>query len=441
MSRMSVQDLVPVISKKHGITLKEAGAFVTTLFDVVNAGLKNERLVKIKGLGTFKIIDVRDRESVNVNTGERIVIDGRSKITFTPDAIMRDLVNRPFAQFETVVINDGVDIEEFDEVDRKAEALIDVGGRHADEASLENNTPAGNIQEDAATVPESVEEQEEKAEESTDTKYTDDEDAKAGPEYVPLAGMPEDLTDVAEDIADVTPSDTADDEKKPADAAETVGYAAEPAGEEYTSDGEDRPEAEEDEGKGRNGSLVRKIIILFPLFLLIAGVSAYVGFYFGWKSAVEYTAPVKTAEMTVEKVAKVPVNTKSDSTRTDTARLKHTEDTVTSGPVKTQETAPEKAEKPAAEAVKPKESEKKAPSSFSDKYDRENVMVRTGAYRIVGVERTVVLKKGQTLSSVSKSLFGPGMECYMEALNGVKEAKEGQSLKIPKLELRKKKKK
>ena len=135
MNKISVQDLVSVISRKHGITQKDAMAFVTVLFDVVATGLETDRQVKIKGLGTFKVIDVRDRESVNVNTGERIIIDGRSKITFTPDAIMRDLVNRPFAQFETVVINDGVDIGDFERVDRQTETLYNATSVHTDAVS------------------------------------------------------------------------------------------------------------------------------------------------------------------------------------------------------------------------------------------------------------------------------------------------------------------
>ena len=127
-------------------------AFVTVLFDVVATGLETDRQVKIKGLGTFKVIDVRDRESVNVNTGERIIIDGRSKITFTPDAIMRDLVNRPFAQFETVVINDGVDIGDFERVDRQTETLYNATSVHTDDADVKEETIQADVEEQVDDV-------------------------------------------------------------------------------------------------------------------------------------------------------------------------------------------------------------------------------------------------------------------------------------------------
>ena len=112
MAKVSIQDIAKAIVNKHGLSQSEAENFVTVLFDVLNEGLHKEKIVKVKGLGTFKVIDVRERESVNVNTGERVLIDSHGKITFTPDPVMRDLVNKPFAQFETVILNDGVDLEE-----------------------------------------------------------------------------------------------------------------------------------------------------------------------------------------------------------------------------------------------------------------------------------------------------------------------------------------
>ena len=130
MARISIQDMAKAIIAKHGLAQRDADDFVTALFDVINDGLNSEKAVKVKGLGTFKVIDVRERESVNVNTGERVVIESHGKITFTPDPVMRDLVNKPFAQFETVVLNDGVDLEEMgriqDDVDDNTEAVDDI---------------------------------------------------------------------------------------------------------------------------------------------------------------------------------------------------------------------------------------------------------------------------------------------------------------------------
>lgn len=118
MSKISLSDLAQRLAEKSGISLQDAELFIRKMFDVANEGLQSDKLVKMKWLGTFKVMAVKDRESVDVNTGERIIIEGRDKISFTPDNILKEIVNKPFAQFETVVVNDGVD---FDEIDRKFE--------------------------------------------------------------------------------------------------------------------------------------------------------------------------------------------------------------------------------------------------------------------------------------------------------------------------------
>ena len=112
MGKMTIQDMAKTLVERHELTKKEASAFVNAMFDVIQQALERDKIVKVKGFGTFKIIDVDARESVNVNTGERVLIEGHNKITFTPDALMRELVNKPFSQFETVVLKDGVDFEE-----------------------------------------------------------------------------------------------------------------------------------------------------------------------------------------------------------------------------------------------------------------------------------------------------------------------------------------
>ena len=119
MSKNSLNVLGKKLAEKTGLSQQEAELFIKKMFDVVNEGLQDDKQVKVKWLGTFKVTSVKDRESVDVNTGERIVIDGRDKISFTPDNILKEIVNKPFAQFETVVVNDGV---EFDEIDKKFEA-------------------------------------------------------------------------------------------------------------------------------------------------------------------------------------------------------------------------------------------------------------------------------------------------------------------------------
>lgn len=434
MNKISVLDLVSVISKKHGITQKDAMTFVSVLFDVVSTGLETDRQVKIKGLGTFKVIDVRDRESVNVNTGERIVIDGRSKITFTPDAIMRDLVNRPFAQFETVVINDGVDIGEFEKVDRQLEALHDASSPLTDEAVIEDDKTLSEEENQVNETSGDIEMQPLETPRELEPQPVAGEETVSGEENIPV--------EEPADTADETPHDIIEENK---DMPEETGFVAEPvsgdAEDAETSGTEQIEEEATEDGETSHGNVLKKVLLSVILFLLIAGAAAYMGFYFGRKSATDNVASVKVTEKTVGNVEAKKAAVSQGALKADSARMKHAADTVSDRKDNAANTASETVKKPAEETVKPRKHDDNNNESFSDKYDKANVMVRTGAYRIVGVERTMVLGKGQTLSSVSRAILGPGMECYIQALNGVKDAGEGQTLKIPKLELRRKKKK
>ncbi|MFA4046227.1 hypothetical protein HPS54_06045 [Prevotella sp. PCHR] len=434
MNKISVQDLVSVISRKHGITQKDAMAFVTVLFDVVATGLETDRQVKIKGLGTFKVIDVRDRESVNVNTGERIIIDGRSKITFTPDAIMRDLVNRPFAQFETVVINDGVDIGDFERVDRQTETLYNATSVHTDDADVKEETIQADVEEQVDDVVENSGSQ--STETPQDVEYT----TFIGEDVV--SEEKEKFEGTSEDTVAETPDNIIEEEKNiPEEDTVVTEQVIEPIEDSETSDAEPIEEEYTEEIETTHGSVLKKVLLSVFLLLLISGAAAYMGFYFGKRSVTNDVVPVKVSEKTVGKADAKQVVLLKDTSKSDDARSKHASDTVSERKDKVANIASETVKKPAEEIVAPKEKVKEDKDLFADKYDKANVMVRTGAYRIVGVERTMVLGKGQTLSSVSRAILGPGMECYIEALNGVKEAKEGQTLKIPKLELRRKKKK
>lgn len=454
MSKISIQDLASVISKKHGITLKEAVSFVAVLFEVVNTGLKSDRQVKIKGLGTFKLIDVRDRESINVNTGERIVIDGRSKITFTPDAIMRDLVNRPFAQFDTVVINDGVDIAEFDNVDKQAEASMD------DKDDVPDTTPV-------VEEPEAMSANDGSVKKSADEVYVNDEKLyeekiehpDAGNSTVsdaedinnkPVSETDEIVNDRSDDIPCVDADDeylteksipgadyisgniTENEENMPADNQSAKEEMPEPC------DGDSEIDDDDIEEK-QHPSMLRKALLFIVSFLLIAVVAAYMGYYFGQKSATDDSTVAAVAKK--DTVMLLPPTAVIDTTvqNADSVKAVAAKDTVAKNDAKAGKAEVKEVNDQVAAQKKDEQDTETKKKSFSDRYDKENVMVRTGAYRIVGVERTVVLKKGQTLASVSKSILGPGMECYIEALNGVRDAGEGQSLKIPKLELRKKK--
>lgn len=110
--RLTIQDLTDLLAAKHSMTKKDAEAFVKEFFLLIEQALENEKTVKIKGLGTFKLIDVDSRESVNVNTGERFQIKGHTKVSFSPDTNLRDTINKPFAHFETVVLNENTILED-----------------------------------------------------------------------------------------------------------------------------------------------------------------------------------------------------------------------------------------------------------------------------------------------------------------------------------------
>lgn len=434
MSKISIQELASVISKKHGITQKDAGAFVSVLFEVVATGLETDRQVKIKGLGTFKVIDVRDRESVNVNTGERIVIDGRSKITFTPDAIIRDIVNRPFAQFETVIINDGVDIEEFEKIDRQVEELVTVCEHHEDTVMEENETIGNDIPEDPCLSPVSVELH---SDNSSDETVASSDD---GESFVEEALNVIDAS-VTEETGEIMTSINDDEKSKPVNIINTPEPAHVSVVEDKLTNMEETSEEDDCDEERSHGNMLRRVLIFVIILLLMSGAAAYMGFYFGQKSVTGNNTLVNGVEKTDDNVVKTQVVIKKDSADTDDETAVLVKDTVKECGVADVAKVSDVPQKTVSESVKTKNSENESKVAFSEKYDNANVMVRTGAYRIVGVESSVVIRKGQTLSSVSKAMLGPGMECYIEALNGVSEVKEGQTLKIPKLELRKKKNK
>lgn len=101
----TIKDIAKLLVEKHKMSMAVADDFLQNVVEVINDGLVQDRIVKIKGFGTFKLQEVKERSSVNVNTGERVVIAAHDKITFTPDAVMRDMVNKPFAHFETVIVD------------------------------------------------------------------------------------------------------------------------------------------------------------------------------------------------------------------------------------------------------------------------------------------------------------------------------------------------
>lgn len=499
MSKISLSDLAQRLAEKSGISLQDAELFIRKMFDVANEGLQSDKLVKMKWLGTFKVMAVKDRESVDVNTGERIIIEGRDKISFTPDNILKEIVNKPFAQFETVVVNDGVD---FDEIDRKFENAEEDGSvfdstlecvPDSDNSSLdsfveqdssatsgvidfldeENDAPVSDemiVIGEKRLSQENVAEPEEKKPEESESATSELETKES---EVPAQNEVESVVSDEENESTLT-EETPIAEKVPSDGENTITEI--PIVEEASSD-EETPSSDEVTDK-RHVVLPRSLVVAASVVFLAMIVG------FGW-FAFNYgklAAQRDHLALQLDNYQQVPTEkkapAKSAPTQEEILRKKAIEDSVrmaqASEAVKKAENAElnmdatadkqsidvksaeskknleakkladakkQQETKKLAEAKKKEEARKQAEkhaAQASSKYDQD-ARVRTGAYRIIGVSEVVTAREGQTIKSLSQKYLGPGMECYVEALNGTSQLKPGQKVKIPKLELKKKK--
>ena len=532
MSKISLNDLAQRLAEKSGISLQDAELFIRKMFDVANEGLQSDKLVKMKWLGTFKVMAVKDRESVDVNTGERIIIEGRDKISFTPDNILKEIVNKPFAQFETVVVNDGVD---FDEIDRKFENAEEDGSvfdstlecvPDSDNSSLESfveqDSPAtsGVIdfldEENDAPVSdemivigekrlsqENVAEPEEKKPEGSEPAATEPavfKPAVSEPEEsefatseletkeseVPAQNEVESVVSDEENESTLT-EETPIAEKVPSDEENSITeipIVEEAPFEEKASSDEETPFS--DEEIPSSDEVTDKRHVVLPRYLVIAASVVFLAMIggFGWfafnygKMAAQRDHLALQLDNYQQIATEKKTPTKSASTQEEILRKKAIEDSVrmaqASEAVKKAENAEQNMDatadkqsidvksaeakknleakkladakkqqetKKLAEAKKKEETRKQAEkhaAQASSKYDQD-VRVRTGANRIIGVSEVVTAREGQTIKSLSQKYLGPGMECYVEALNGTSLLKPGQKVKIPKLELKKKK--
>lgn len=514
MSKISLSDLAQRLAEKSGISLQDAELFIRKMFDVANEGLQSDKLVKMKWLGTFKVMAVKDRESVDVNTGERILIEGRDKISFTPDNILKEIVNKPFAQFETVVVNDGVD---FDEIDRKFENAEEDGSvfdstlecvPDSDNSSLdsfveqdssatsgvidfldeENDAPVSDemivigerLSQEKVAEPE--EKKPEESESATSELETKESEVPAQNEVESVVSDEENESTLTEEtpIAEKVPSgednsitETPIVEKVPSDKE---NFTETPIEEEASSD-EETPSSDEETDK-RHVVLPRYLVIAASVvFLAMIGGFGWFAFNYG-KMAAQRDHLALQLDNYQQIAAEKKALTKSASTQEEILRKKAIEDSVrmaqASEAVKKAENAEQNMDatadkqsidvksaeakknleakkladakkqqeaKKLAEAKKKEEARKqteKHAAQASSKYDQD-ARVRTGAYRIIGVSEVVTAREGQTIKSLSQKYLGPGMECYVEALNGNSLLKPGQKVKIPKLELKKKK--
>ena len=417
MGKYSITQLATILVKKNGISNDEALKFVTAIFDIVKEGLETDKLVKIKGFGTFKIIDVDPRESVNVNTGERVLINGHQKITFTPDSVMKEMVNRPFAQFETVVLNDGVD---FSDIDKLSNINENIDKQEETQEELQEI-----IQEEE----EKKEEGKEEVHDITPQESSNNDDVVRNQTTIsPTKELAETSTkETAEETSEKQIEELA--EKPIEETAEKL--IEEPAEKQIEEPAEDPIE---DFDKEENSHNFTTILLSIASCLLLMAASAYIGYLYGIEEGrhQEKTSQIskystyldkqneelRTKRLAEEaKATKEAEKTKNDTTK-QTAKDNKT-DTTTNN--------------------KPKENNKTKEDNNDDnfsKYDNMDARVRTGAYVIVGIDKYIIVREGQTVGKIAKALLGPGMSCYIEVLNGVTEnepLKEGTKIKIPKL--------
>lgn len=472
MSKSNISRLAKSISSKHGLTQAEAERFISKMFEVANEGLHEDKLLKIKWLGTFKVTPVKDRESVDVNTGERIVIEGRDKISFTPDNILKEIVNKPFAQFETVVVNDGVDFSDIDEkFSLQAVPAEPIAAEMPSTIGEQKTAEASIGQPESKSFDESKNTDEQKvADQPTAEVYPSAEAQPMAGEHPmaeeqqmqPLVGNTtgEQESLVNEDILTKESSlvkNASDNEAGTSNEAVASNNAA-------MSDGavpSEEPAAEVGEEVHSHHLMIPKylVAIVCLVFVILLGGMGWFAFNFG-----KMQAQRDQLAMQLQTIKKpTPVATK-DSTQTsaeDSAALalkkKAKEDSIRMAETSKAVEMAEKTEQGRVEgqaltntsssqigtSSKEKGSSQAKGTAPSDPrssaYDADP-RVRTGAYRIVGVAQTVTVKDGQSLASLSRLYLGPGMECYVEAVNGKNEVKVGQKIKIPKLELKRKKK-
>lgn len=536
MSKISLSDLAQRLAEKSGISLQDAELFIRKMFDVANEGLQSDKLVKMKWLGTFKVMAVKDRESVDVNTGERIIIEGRDKISFTPDNILKEIVNKPFAQFETVVVNDGVD---FDEIDRKFENAEEDGPvsdstlecvpdseNSSVESFVEQDSPAtsGVIdfldEENDAPVSdemivigekrlsqENVAEPEEKKPEGSEPAATEPAVFKpAVSEPVESESATSELeTKESEVPAQSEVESVVSDEENESTLTEETPIAEKvPSDKENFTETPIEEEASSDEETPSSDEVTDKRHVVLPRSLVVAASVVFLAMIvgFGWfafnygklaaqrdhlalqldnyqqvptekkapaksaptqeeilrKKAIEDSVRMAQASEAVKKVEDVEQNMDATADKQSidvksaeakkNLEAKKLADAKNLADAKRQvdakklaETKKQQETKKLAEAKKKEEARKqteKHAAQASSKYDQD-ARVRTGAYRIIGVSEVVTAREGQTIKSLSQKYLGPGMECYVEALNGNSLLKPGQKVKIPKLELKKKK--
>ena len=449
-----VSDFASELVSRYGLKEEEATEFITAMFDIICEQLDApDKQVKVKGLGTFKVTSVGARASVDVNTGERIIIEGRNKISFTPEVLLRDRVNRPFVQFETVVLNDGVD---FSEIDRE----FDGDKKEPETKPIPEPEPVaetGTNQEaelvpDAETEPNSVTSQTPEPDAESEARpeveqVEPDTESESQPEVEQVEPVPEAETKL---IEEEQTEDTAQQEHQRTSTADSEDP------DEYAIPGSCEPQEAADvvlkeRCKQRNPRMMYWFSIASFVLLLFIGA----GMYFLYDQVKAKNAAIEQLQAKLAVYSTALMSQTADKQQ-EAAKSKMVEPTDTTSAATTTpaeakanaEAKPDVADK-AGMAAKGETAKSLKPSSEQPVVDKKktnvpkpaadynfDARVRTGAYIIVGVETTVMVRSGQTLASISKAYLGPGMECYVEVFNNRNEVKPGDKLRIPKLKIK-----
>ena len=444
MNKSSLSVLAKAVASKRGLTQAEAERFIATMFEVAGAGIQEDKLLKMKWLGTFKITSVKDRESVDVNTGERILIEGRDKISFTPDNIMKEIINKPFAQFETVVVNDGVDFSDIDEkfanMEREEEELrLQKEQECHDEEVVQEEQNAEQPQELDQNVRQSREE-EQSQENLPDAELQSLDDGEKN-DLSQESLLNEELTQENNQKVEQP------QEVKSPISEENVALSSELKNVETSAD-----DFSETYASDRHHLVIPKYVVALVcvVFVALLGGLCWFAFTYGKMQArqEQMEMQLKATQSQSKPVAAVPVDTAKSVASSDEKDLSAKMDVESAQANGAQANNAQADHAQLAMKKKAKQdSIRMAQANNAVKMAEKaseylnDPRIRTGAYRIVGVEKTVTAKSGQTLAGLSKLYLGPGMECYMQAINGCSEIKTGQKVKIPKLELKRKGKK
>lgn len=466
MSKFSLNTLGKLLADKSGLSQVEAELFIRKMFDVCNQGLDADKQVKIKWLGTFKVQATKDRESINVNTGERFTIEGRDKLTFTPDNILKEIVNKPFAQFETVVVNDGVD---FDEIDEKfgEEQTEDAPAQVLDFLDEEKTaTPNPEVvvigsekeKEDEDELAKQIAIEQAKLERLKQAQLEQEriqkekqEQERLEQERLEQERLEQEKLEKKRLEQERLEKERLEQEKlELAQQQQALKAVVEPA---VPASDESEEEEEEEESSNSHHIVIPRYLVVAVCLIVVAliGGMGWFAFNYGQMTAQRdhlamqlnqyHQAPAKKVPA---KPAAAPLSQEQklrQKAMEDSIRMAKTAEAVKLAENSDEESANAEKAKQAEEKEQAKDkAEEKATSKIaSSQYDKD-ARVRTGAYRIIGVAQTVTVGAGQTLEQISTRYLGSGMECYVEALNGTSTVKAGQKIKIPKLELKKKKK-